>query len=113
MFVTETPQIDERRARRRELRQIHQLDRARLLEEFERLPDSSLVSELYVAAVRGCSRALVQLERVRGDGIPFLKAPNGQVRYLKRDILRFCSEHFKSCTSTSQYWAGGGHNERA
>ena len=101
-MTTETLQ-DERRARRRELRQLPRQNRAPLLAEFEQFPLDALCNELHNAAYRGCSRSLVQLERVRGTGVPFLKTPSGQVRYRKADILRFCADRFKRFHSTSQY----------
>lgn len=89
--------------------------RAELVAEFEALPPDARVTESHVAAMRGCSVALPQRERVFGSPIPFIREggtlktdKNGQTRifggrvfYLKKDVLDYLESRNKRVSSTS------------
>lgn len=89
--------------------------RAELIAEFDALTDTDRVSEIHVAAKRGCSTGLLQRERVYGSPIPFireggkLKADKngltrifgGRVFYLKKDVLDYLESRNQTVTSTS------------
>jgi hypothetical protein len=90
--------------------------RAQLIAEFNELPDDARISERHVAAVRYCSTATLQRDRVYGGGIPFIREGGtiktdkngltrifgGRVFYLKRDVVAFLEARNRTVMSTSE-----------
>ncbi len=68
------------------------LARLTLLQEFDAAPLDALFTSTTVAAIRHCSVANIERERWRGTGIPFRRI-GGSIRYCKRDILAWLSQH--------------------
>jgi hypothetical protein len=62
------------------------------LKEFENAPLDTLFDQHYLAAVRGCSVALLERDRGQGGGVPFRRIGHS-IRYSKRDILAWLSQH--------------------
>ncbi len=84
-----------------------QLSRLDLMREYELAPDSALFSQETVAAIRGCSIALIERDRWIGTGVPFIKTGR-LVRYRKKDICEWLAGHtaFQSTTQAQQQEAG-------
>lgn len=76
-----------------------QKSRNELLNEFEQAPLDTLFDQVTPAAILGCSCALMERNRWKGGGVPFLKVGRS-VRYKKSDILSWLEQH-KAVTSTS------------
>ncbi|MEQ1560400.1 MAG: hypothetical protein ABL933_17330 [Methyloglobulus sp.] len=66
--------------------------RAKTLIDFYASPDASLHGQSVIAAVRGCSEALLERERWNGTGIQFLKIGRA-VSYRKSDVLNWINQH--------------------
>lgn len=66
--------------------------RAKTLTDFYASPDASLHGQYVIAAVRGCSEALLERERWNGTGIQFLKIGRA-VSYRKSDVLSWINQH--------------------
>ena len=79
------------------------LSRMDLMREYEQAPDSALFSQDTVAALRGCSVALIERDRWAGTGVRFIKTGR-LVRYRKQDIREWLSGHtaFQSTTQAQQ-----------
>ena|ERR1700722_8796163 len=77
--------------------------RLNLMQEYELAPDSALFTQETVAAIRGCSIALIERDRWTGTGVPFIKTGR-LVRYRKKDIHTWLESHtaFKSTTQAQQ-----------
>jgi hypothetical protein len=67
-------------------------NRIELIREFESAPPSTLLPQIYVAALRGCSEANIARDRGLGRGCPFVRIGN-RVFYRKRDILSWLNQH--------------------
>ena len=68
------------------------LSRIDLMREYELAPDSALFSQETVAALRGCSIALIERDRWAGTGVRFIKTGR-LVRYRKKDIREWLASH--------------------
>jgi hypothetical protein len=75
--------------------------RNELLREFYDAPDQALFSQESVSAVRGCSIALSERDRLTGRGPPYLKLGR-LVKYRKADVLEWINRH-QTFSSTSEY----------
>ena len=98
-----TPQDNEQRARRRELRQIPSELLRELLAEYAGFPYDQPVSEKHVASRLQKSRAWVQLKRVTGGGPKFYRTETGRILYRKADVEKYLAASLTSYDSTSQY----------
>ncbi len=99
----EIPLDHERRARRRELRQIHSEFLRQLLADYAAFASDQPVSEKHVAARLQKSRAWVQLKRCSGGGPKFHRTDTGKIFYLKRDVEAYLRVSLTPFESTSQY----------
>jgi hypothetical protein len=61
------------------------------LAEFESFPDSALISQQMLGAIRRRSVTTLQAERKRGAGVPYIK-DGKSVRYRKADILAWIAQ---------------------
>ena len=68
--------------------------RLNLMQEYELAPDSALFSQETVAAIRGCSIALIERDRWAGTGVPFIKTGR-LVRYRKKDIRDMAGKPYR------------------
>ena len=62
------------------------------------MPDDTLLTEIELAAITKKSPRTLQGQRVRGDGIPYVKL-GAHVRYRMTDIQRYLDEHTQRSTS--------------
>ena len=90
--------------------------RAQLLNELENIPLNARIDENHVAAARNCSVATVQQDRIKGQGVRFLREggeivtmQNGKARrfgcrvhYIKSDLLEFLESRNKTFSSTTE-----------
>lgn len=67
-------------------------NRNELIQDFYNAPDSALFDQITIAAVLGCSTALIERNRWAGGGIPFIKI-NRAVRYRKSDALAWLAQY--------------------
>ncbi len=79
------------------------VSRVDLMREYEQAPDSALFSQDTVAALRGCSVALIERDHWAGTGVRFIKMGR-LVRYRKQDIREWLASHiaFQSTTQAQQ-----------
>ena len=63
-----------------------------LIQDFYGAPDSALFDQIAIAAVLGCSKALMERNRWAGGGIPFIKI-NRAVRYRKSDVVAWLAQY--------------------
>lgn len=77
------------------------IDRLSLITEFEAAPDRTLFGQITLAAIRDCSVATLERERLIGGGVEFIKCGRS-VRYYKSSILQWLSER-DLVQSTTQY----------
>ncbi len=79
------------------------VSRIDLMREYEQAPDSALFSQETIAALRGCSIALIERDRWVGSGVRFIKTGR-LVRYRKKDIREWLASHtaFQSTTQAQQ-----------
>lgn len=84
--------------------------RVEFLVEFDAAPGWALFDQKAIAAVRGCSEALLERDRWAGTGIPFLR-DGRSIRYRKVDVLAFLNKRSWPARSTAQAdaadWMGG------
>lgn len=78
--------------------------RNELLREFYEAPDEALFSQETVSAVRGCSEALSESDRLTGRGPPYFKLGR-LVKYRKADVVDWINRH-RTYRSTSEYPQG-------
>ena len=62
------------------------------------MPDDTLLTEIELAAITKKSIRTLQGQRLRGDGIPYVKL-GAHVRYRMTDIQRYLDEHTQRSTS--------------
>jgi hypothetical protein len=67
-------------------------ERNNLIQQFDEAPDSALFKQAIVAAVIGCSTALLERNRWAGGGIPFIKIKRA-VRYRKSDVIAWLAQY--------------------
>lgn len=77
------------------------IDRLSLLTEFEAAPDKALFGQITLAAIRDCSVATLERERLIGGGVEYIKCGRS-VRYYKSSILQWLDK-CDIVHSTSQY----------
>jgi hypothetical protein len=74
-----------------------------LITEFDRLPNTALVSQKIVAILLGYYEAEIERDRWAGTGIPFIKVGR-MVRYRKADIIAHAAQ-YKPVRSTTEVQA--------
>jgi hypothetical protein len=63
-----------------------------LIQDFYSAPNDALFDQIAIAAVLGCSKALMERNRWAGNGVQFLKIGR-TVRYRKADVIAWLAQY--------------------
>jgi hypothetical protein len=63
-----------------------------LIQDFYSAPNDALFDQIAIAAVLGCSKALMERNRWAGGGVQFLKIGR-TVRYRKADVIAWLAQY--------------------